>query len=103
MHDALFRVFFEGGEDIGKDGALLQIGASAELEREGLRFALEEGRHMQKVLAAEELACRLGADSVPTMFVGLAGQPLEKAEAIVGAQPYGGRIEAAVERTLPRH
>ena len=51
MHDALFRVFFEGGEDIGKDGALLQIGASAELEREGLRFALEEGRHMQKVLA----------------------------------------------------
>jgi predicted DsbA family dithiol-disulfide isomerase len=56
MHDALFRVFFEGGEDIGKDGALLQIGASAELEREGLRFALEEGRHMQKVLAAEELA-----------------------------------------------
>jgi predicted DsbA family dithiol-disulfide isomerase len=103
MHDALFRVFFEGGEDIGKDGALLQIGASAELEREGLRFALEEGRHTQKVLAAEELARRLGADSVPTMFVGLAGQPLEKAEAIVGAQPYGGRIEAAVERTLPRH
>lgn len=38
--------------------------------------------------------------SVPTMFVGLVGQPLEKAEAIVVAQPYGGRIEAAVERVL---
>ena len=47
---------------------------------------------------ADRLARRLGEGSVPTMFVGLTGQPLEKAEAIVGAQPYGGRIEAAIER-----
>jgi hypothetical protein len=39
---------------------------------------------------------------VPTRFVCLAGQPLEKAEAIVGDQPYGGRIEAVVERILAR-
>jgi hypothetical protein len=37
------------------------------------------------------------------MFVGLVGQPLEKAESIVGAQPYGGRIEAAIERALSCH
>ena len=101
MHEALFRAFFEGGEDIGKDEVLLQIGVSVGLERESLRFALEEGRYTEKVLADEKLARRLGVSSVPTMFIGLAGQPLEKAEAIVGAQqPYGGRIEAAVERTL---
>jgi predicted DsbA family dithiol-disulfide isomerase len=79
---------------------LLQIGVCVGLERESLRFALEEGRYTEKVLADEELARRLGVSSVPTMFIGLAGQPLEKAEAIVGAQPYGGRIEAAVERAL---
>jgi hypothetical protein len=37
------------------------------------------------------------------MFVGLSGQLLEKAEAVVGAQPCSGRIEAAVERTLSRY
>jgi hypothetical protein len=37
------------------------------------------------------------------MFIGLSGQLLEKAEAIVGAQLCSGRIEAAVERTLSRH
>ena len=100
MHEALVRAFFEGGKDIGKEEMLLQIGASVRLEREGLEFALEEGLYTEKVLADEELARRLGVGSVPTMFVGLAGQPLEKAEAIVGAQPYGGRIEAAVERAL---
>ena len=103
MHEALFRAFFEGGKDIGKEEMLLQLGASVRLEREGLEFALEEGLYTEKVLADEELARRLGVGSVPTMFVGLAGQPLEKAEVIVGAQPYGGRIEAAVERALSRH
>lgn len=103
MHEALFRPFFEDGEDIGEDEVLLRIGASVGLEREGLRFALEEGRHTHKVLADEELARRLGVGSVPTMFVGLPDQPLEKAEAVVGAQPCSRRIEAAVERTLLRY
>ena len=82
---------------------LLQIGGFVGLEREGLRLVLEEGRYTEKVLADEELARRLDVGSVPTMFVGLAGQPLEKAEAIVGAQPYDGRIEATVEQALSCH
>ena len=36
------------------------------------------------------------------MLVAPADAPLESAEAITGAQPYGGRIEAAVERALKR-
>jgi predicted DsbA family dithiol-disulfide isomerase len=102
MHEALLRAFFEDGKDIGTEVVLLEVGASVGLDREGLGVALEEGRYTEKVLADEELARRLGVGSVPTMFVGLAGQPLEKAEAIVGAQPYGGRIEAAVEQALSR-
>ncbi len=102
MHDALFRAFFENGKDIGDTNLLLEVGASAGLDCERLRAALEEGRYTEKILADEELARRLGVGSVPTMFVGPAGAPLERAEAIVGAQPYGGRIEAAVERVLSR-
>ncbi len=66
---------------------LLKIGASVGLEREGLRFALEEGRPTEKVLAEEDLTRRLSVGSVPAMLVGLIGQPLEQAEAIVDAQP----------------
>jgi predicted DsbA family dithiol-disulfide isomerase len=102
MHETLFRAFFEDGKDIGREEVLLEFGASVGLDLEGLRVALEEGRYTEKVLADEELARRIGVCSVPTMFVGPVGQPPEKAEAIVGAQPYGGRIEAAVERALSR-
>ena len=81
---------------------LQEVGASVGLDRERLGAALEMGSYTEKVLADEELARRLGVGSVPTMFVGAADRPLEEAEAIVGAQPYGGRIEAAVERALSR-
>ena len=67
-----------------------------------LRRALEEGRYTEKVVADEELARKLGVSSVPTMLVGPADAPLEEAEVITGAQPYGGRIEAAVGRALER-
>lgn len=100
MHTALFRAFFESGRDIGREEVLLEVGASVGLGREGLRAALEEGRYTQKVLRDEELARKLGVSSVPIMFVGPADEPFEGAEVITGAQPYGGRIEAAVERAL---
>lgn len=102
MHTALFRAFFESGKDIGKEEVLLEVGASVGLDREELRAALGEGWYTEKVIADEELARKLGVASVPTMFVGPAGEPFERAEVITGAQPYGGRIEGAVERVLSR-
>ena len=98
MHTAVFKAFFEDGEDIGEEAVLLRIGASVGLDEEGLRAALREGRYTRKVVEDEALAHRLGVSSVPTMLVGRAGESLEEAEVITGAQPYGGRIEAAVER-----
>ncbi len=54
------------------------------------------------MLADEELSRKLGVSSVPTMLVTPAGAEFSEAEVITGAQPYGGRIEAAVERALQR-
>ncbi|MGI9049098.1 MAG: DsbA family oxidoreductase [Rubrobacteraceae bacterium] len=102
MHTALFKAFFEGGRDIGDENTLLEVGASVGLDREELRTALEEDRYTEKVVADEELSRRLGVNSVPTMFVGTSGSPFEGAEVITGTQPYGGRIEAAVECTLEK-
>ncbi len=99
-HTALFRAFFEEGRDLGDVEVLLGVGEAVGLEREELRAALKDGRYAEKVVADEELAKRLGVESVPTMFVGSEGEPLEEAERIMGAQPYGGRVEAAVERAL---
>lgn len=100
MHTALFGAFFEEGRDIGDVETLLEVGESVGLTRKALRAALEEGRYTEKVVADEELARRLDVTSVPTMLVTAAGEPLEKGERITGAQPYGGRMEAAVERVL---
>jgi predicted DsbA family dithiol-disulfide isomerase len=79
---------------------LLDVGGSVGLERGGLRLALDEGRYTEKVVSDEWLATRLGVDSVPTMFVTREGASLEEAEKVTGAQPHGGRIEAAVEKAL---
>jgi len=102
-HNALFRAFLEDGRDIGDVKVLLDAGASVGLDREELRAALDEGRYTEKVVSDERLAARLGVDSVPTMFVTREGASLEEAVKITGAQPYGGRIEAAVKRPLGRN
>lgn len=100
MHTALFKAFFEDGRDIGDEAVLLEVGESVGLGRAELRAALEEGRYTEKVVADEELARRIDVASVPTMLVTNVGESPEKGERITGAQPYGGRIEAAVKRVL---
>lgn len=102
MHTALFRAFFEEGWDLADTEVLLNVAASVGLDREELRTALEEGRYTEKVLADEKLAARLGVSSVPTMLIAPVDAPLETAEAITGAQPYGGLIESAIDRALKR-
>lgn len=100
MHTALFRAFFEEGRDIGDVEVLLEVGESVGLDTDELRASLEEDRYTGKVVGDEELARKLGVDSVPTVFVVPDGAPPHTGERITGAQPYGGRIEAAVERAL---
>ncbi len=102
MHNALFRAFFEDGRDIGDVEVILDVAAPVGLDLSELRMALAEDRYTEKVLADEELSRKLGVSSVPTMLVTPAGAEFSEAEVITGAQPYGGRIEAAVERALQR-
>ena len=102
MHNALFRAFFEDGRDIGDVEVILDVAAPVGLDPNELRKVLAEGLYTEKVLADEELSRKLGVSSVPTMLVTPAGAELSEAEVITGAQPYGGRIEAAVERALVR-
>ncbi len=99
MHNALFRAFFEEGKDLNDLNVLLDVGASVELDRTQLCTALEEGRYTDKVIADERLASEVGVQAVPTMLVGRAGESLEAAQAISGAQPYE-YVRAAVERAL---
>ena len=99
MHNALFRAFFEDGQDLNDTDVLLNIGAAVGLDQEQLRAALEEGRYTDKVLADERLASELGVQAVPTMLVGRADESLEAAEPVSGAQPYEF-VRAAVERAL---
>ena len=99
MHHALFRAFFEEGRDIGDTEVLLEVGASAGLEREELRRVLEEGRYTEKVLADQREAQALRLAAVPTLVVGRADHPVEEGEALSGALPYDF-VRAAVERAL---
>lgn len=48
MHEALFRAFFEDGKDIGDTELLLEVGASAGLDRKGLRPCSRRGATRRK-------------------------------------------------------
>jgi predicted DsbA family dithiol-disulfide isomerase len=99
VHGALFKAFFEDGKDLNDVGVLTEIAATAGLDREEARRALEQGTYRERVLEDQRLAEKLGVQAVPMMLVGLAAQPLEQFVAISGAHPYE-TVRAAVERVL---
>jgi predicted DsbA family dithiol-disulfide isomerase len=84
VHRALFRAFFEDGRDLADVAFLLDIGASAGLDSEELRDALESGRHTAKVVADRRLAQEIGISGVPALVVSVG----EKGYLVSGAQPY---------------
>jgi len=100
MNRGLFHAFFEDGRDIGEEAVLLEVGASVGLDGAALASALRGGHHRTEVFEDEALARELGVGSVPTLHVGEDREALERALVVTGAQPYGGRIEAAVDQVL---
>ena len=96
---ALFRLFFERGEDINDPEVLGRIVQEAGLNPEELRMALGTRAFAEAVDADLELATRLGIRSVPTMLV---ADESGRAEPVIGAVPYEqveGAIRGAIERT----
>lgn len=66
---AIFRAFFEQGQDIGAVAVLKALAADAGLDAEALHVALENGEYTARVLADEEEARRVAVRAVPAFVV----------------------------------
>ena len=64
-NEALFRAFFQRGEDIGNPDVLTRLASDMGLEGDGLREALDNGLYLQNVLADEGEASKLRLSGVP--------------------------------------
>jgi len=89
MNGAIFRAFFERGEDIGDADVLVRLAESAGLDGAALRESLERHEHLGAVLADEAAAERYGLRGVPAFVCGGYG--------LVGVQS-ADTLEAFVER-----
>ena len=79
-HEAVFRAFFERGEDIGDIGVLVALAAGLGLEGEALRHALDTRQFEKGVLDDEEEAGVLGLTGVPAFVA-------NRKAALTGVQP----------------
>jgi predicted DsbA family dithiol-disulfide isomerase len=64
-HEAIFRAFFERGENIGDIVVLSSLAADLGLDSGSLRAALEKHEFEKSVLQDEEEAERIGVSGVP--------------------------------------
>lgn len=88
-HAAIFRAFFERGEDIGTIEVLTALAAGVGLDADALRRALESRELQPLVLADEREAKALGVTTVPAFIANrkaaLSGvQPVESLRRLVG-------------------
>jgi predicted DsbA family dithiol-disulfide isomerase len=64
-NDALFRAFFQRGEDIGNIEVLIRLASDMGLDGNDLRAALDNSLYLENVLADEREAKKLGLSGVP--------------------------------------
>jgi predicted DsbA family dithiol-disulfide isomerase len=67
-NDALFRAFFQRGENIGNTDVLTRLASDMALEGDGLREALDNDSYLENVLADEREATKLGLRGVPAFI-----------------------------------
>lgn len=67
-NDALFRAFFQRGEDIGNTDVLTRLASDMGLGGDELRAALDNDLHLENVLADEREAKKLGLSGVPAFI-----------------------------------
>jgi len=70
MNEAIFRAFFERGEDISDPGVLAALASSEGMDGEDLRRALEGHDHLNEVIADERAAAEYGLSGVPAFVAG---------------------------------
>ena len=66
MHDALFRAFFQDGQDLASVDVLLEIAGAVGVDDIGLRDALARGVFSATVREDQAAAHALGVSGVPT-------------------------------------
>lgn len=81
FHRAMFKAYFEGLADIGSLDTILDAAASAGVDADALREALETGRYRRQVDDGIHWAQSIGVSGVPT-FV------FNDRYGVVGAQEY---------------
>ena len=93
---AVFRAFFERGEDIGDTEALARLASDLQLDEAGLRSALERREFEDDVLADERAAESLGVTGVPAFIA-------DRRAMLFGVQPVAtlqemiARVRATAE------
>ncbi len=65
MNAAIFRAFFERGENIGEIEVLVSLASKLDLEIDSLRRSLEDREFEKSVIADEQEAEMLGLSDVP--------------------------------------
>lgn len=89
-NEAVFRAFFERGEDISNIDVLAQLAHDLELDELSLRTALESKQFEPLVLADEHEAAELGVQAVPAFIA-------NRRFALSGVQPVAA-LEEMVNR-----
>ena len=87
-NDAVFREFFQRGEDIGNTNVLTRLASDMGLEGDDLREVLANDLYLENVLADEREAKKLGLSGVPAIVanrrIALSGvQSLEALQKLV--------------------
>jgi predicted DsbA family dithiol-disulfide isomerase len=96
IHEAIFRAFFERGEDISSIPTLVAIAASTGADGDELAAALEQKRFESSVLEDENLAESFGLRGVPAFVA-------DRAYAATGVQSVEALRELiATARQHPR-
>jgi predicted DsbA family dithiol-disulfide isomerase len=62
---AIFRAFFEHGDDIGQPDVLCRLAADIGLDSHALRASLDKGEFTDQVMADEDEAQKIGVRAVP--------------------------------------
>lgn len=93
-NEAVFRAFFERGEDIADAEVLVKLAATLELDAESLRHSLDRREFEEQVLADEREAQQLGVRGVPA-FVANRRAALSGVQSVVA-------LEALVDRVRER-
>jgi predicted DsbA family dithiol-disulfide isomerase len=91
-NEAVFRAFFERGENIGEIGVLIKFAEDLKIDAEDLRLALTRGEFEAQVLADEREAAALGVHAIPAFVA-------NRRMALSGVQAVSA-LEAMLDRAI---